>query len=69
MLNKSKLRGAAYRRLKVNMEENLTKYAGSIDACVKKQENIGRANDENKQQKQDPQSKNKKRGLFHSVNV
>jgi len=39
------LRGAAHCRLKTNMEENLTKYAGSIYEYVKKAEKIGRAND------------------------
>jgi len=38
--------GAAYRRLKADREENLTGFAGSINACVKKAENIGRADDE-----------------------
>jgi len=41
-----KLGGPAYLRLKSNREENLTKYAESTDASVKKVEKIGRANDE-----------------------
>jgi len=36
---------AVYCRRKTNREENLTKYSGSIDANVKKEEKIGRVND------------------------
>jgi len=38
--------GEAYHKLKVNREENLTKYAESVDAYVKKAEKIGKSNDE-----------------------
>jgi len=34
--------GAAYRRLKANKEENLTRYAESVYAYVKKAETIAR---------------------------
>jgi len=49
---------AAYCKLKTNREEHITKYAGSIDAYVKKKDKIGRSNGEKgggKQKKQDPQ--------------
>ena len=41
LCKRSKPIGAAYRRLKANREENLTKCAGSIYAYVKKAEKIG----------------------------
>jgi len=37
---------AAYRGLKTNREENLTKYARSMDAYVKKAEKLGKSNNE-----------------------
>jgi len=38
MSKRLKPSGAAYQRLKANREESLTKYAGSVDAYVKKAE-------------------------------
>jgi len=47
---------AAYHKLKANRKENSTKYAGSIDKCVKKTEKIGRNHEKvvNKPKEQDP---------------
>jgi len=67
MSTRLKLSGAAYRRLKVIREENLTKYAGNKDAYVKKAEKIGKVMTtevSNKQSKQNPLSRMKNKTHF-----
>jgi len=52
-----KVKWWAYRRLKTNWKENLTKHSGSIHAYVKKEEQNRKSNHEkggNKQKRQDP---------------
>jgi len=56
MSKRLKPSGVTYWRLEANREENLTKYAGSINAYLKKSEQNRQSNDENdvdKQKKQD----------------
>jgi len=63
---------AVYRRRKTNREENLTKYAGSINANVKKEEKIERVNDKKgceHAEKARQIIKYEKRDLFQSVSV
>ena len=63
---------AVYCRRKRNREENLPKYAGSIDANEKKEKKIARVNDKKgcKQAEKARQIiENEKRDLFQSVSV
>ena len=56
MSKRLKPSGVTYWRLEANREENLTKYAGSINAYLKKSEQNRQSNDEkdvDKQKKQD----------------
>ena len=62
------LSGAAYCKLKANRKKRLPKYTSSIDACVKKKEKMGRANDERgseQEEKQDPYTRMKIIIFFH----